>query len=332
MADKGIDLTTTFLDLELRNPIIVGSCGLTQKVDRIQKCADAGAGAVVLKSLFEEQITAQVANLVDQSQDSFWHPEAAEYVQAYGRENAVEQYLELIREAKKAVSIPVIASVHCVSPDYWTDFAREVEQAGADALELNVFVMPSELRRSGVQNEQVYFDIVREVKKRVSLPIAVKIGYFFSNLARMIERLGSSGAAGLVLFNRFYSPDFDIEKFKIVAAPHLSTPEEIYLPLRWIALMSGRTECDLAATTGIHDGTGLIKQLLAGAQAVEIASTLYTNGLERIGAMLGDLEAWMERHGHHALRDFRGRLNQADAEDPAAYERVQFMKLSVGIE
>jgi len=332
MANAKPDLSTRYLGLELRNPIVVASSGLTQTAEKVSACAAAGAGAVVLKSLFEEQITAQVGALVDASEAHYWHAEAAEYIQSYGRQNAVSEYLALIREAKAATDIPVIASVHCVSAEQWTTFARQIEQAGADALELNVFVMPSDRRRSARETEQVYFDILARVREQVSLPVALKIGFFFSNLSQMIYRLGQSGASGLVLFNRFFQPDIDIDKFELLPAPYLSTPEESHLPLRWIALMSGEVTCDLAATTGIHDGAAVVKQLLAGAQVVQVASTLYKHGLERIGAMRDELAAWMERYDFARLDDFRGRLSQRSAEDPAAYERVQFMKLSVGIE
>ncbi|MFH1145124.1 MAG: dihydroorotate dehydrogenase-like protein [Candidatus Eisenbacteria bacterium] len=326
------DLTTRYLGLDLPSPIIAASCGLTKSVENIRRCAQAGAGAVVLKSLFEEQIGAEVNDLVEASRDSLWHPEAVEYVRAYGEADAVAKYLSLIREAKQAVSIPIIASVHCVSATSWTDFARRIEEAGADALELNVFVLPSNPLRSAAENEQIYFDIVREVKRRVSLPIALKISHYFSSLAQTLQRLSRSGAAGLVLFNRFHRPDVDIENLRMVAAPYFSHPHEIELPLRWVALASRFVECDLAATTGIHDGAGAVKLLLAGATTVQVASTLYRNGIGQIGVMLADLSDWMERHNYSTLEAFRGKLGHAGAQDAAAFERVQFMKMSVGVE
>jgi dihydroorotate dehydrogenase (fumarate) len=326
------DLSTTYMGLRLENPIIVGSSGLTKSVERIKKCADAKAGAVVLKSLFEEQITAEIEDLLDKSQGGHWHPEAAEYIANYGHENAVDEYLETIRQSKKAVRIPVIASIHCVTGGAWTEFAARIEQSGADALELNVFVMPSDLRRSGNQNEQVYFDVVEAVKKKVSIPVALKIGFFFSSLAEMLGRLGKSGANALVLFNRFYNPSFDIENFKLKPSSIFSSPDEYLQSLRWISIASGTVGCDLAATTGIHTGETIVKQLLAGAKAVEICSALYKNGLDYIGTMLEELSRWMERHGFDSIHEFRGKMSQSKSSNPAEYERVQFMKTSLGME
>ncbi len=326
------DLSTRYMGLDLKSPIIVGSSGLTKTASRIKKCADAGAGAVVLKSIFEEQITSEVEKLIDKSQGGSWHPEAAEYISSYGHENAVGTYLETITDAKKAVSIPLIASIHCVTAGAWTDFAERAEQAGADALELNVFVMPSDPRMSSADNEQVYFDIVDAVKSKVKIPIALKIGFFFSSLAQMIDRLGKSGIAGLVLFNRFYNPGFDIENFKLKPANIFSTPDEYYRTLRWISIVSGTVGCDLAAATGIHDGETAIKQILAGANAVQVCSALYNNGVEEIGKMHQEISAWMERHEFNSLDDFRGKMSQSASTNPAGYIRVQFMKTSVGIE
>ncbi|MBD3236041.1 MAG: dihydroorotate dehydrogenase-like protein [Candidatus Eisenbacteria bacterium] len=332
MSPKKLDLSVRYLGLSLENPLIVGSCGLTGSIEGIEECARAGAGAVVLKSLFEEQISHEVARLSADSAASAWHPEAAEYIEAYGWEDAVGRYLDLIRTAKRSVGIPIIASVHCVSPGSWLEFAKRVADEGADALELNAFVLPSDSRRSGPENEQVYFDLVREVRARVALPIALKIGPFFSSLSQMIERLSRSGVAGLVLFNRFQQPDIDIEKMQLSSAPPFSSPSELALPLRWIALMANVAPCDLAATTGIHDGAGVIKQLLAGANAVQLASALYRHGPEHLGTILGDVRAWMERHEFVSIDAFRGRLAHDPAHNAAAYERVQFMKLSTSIE
>lgn len=327
-----MDLSTRYLGLNLANPIIVGSSGLSKTADGVKKCVDAGAGAVVLKSIFEEQISSEVNALVDKSHSSMWHPEAAEYIVTYGRENAVAQYLETIAKAKSLGSTPIIASVHCVSAGAWTEFAADVEQAGADALELNVFVMPSDPRRTGPENEQVYFDVAKAVKARVSIPVSLKIGFFFSSLSKMIEQLANTGIDGLVLFNRFYSPDFDIENFKLKSAKIVSSPDEYVRTLRWISLMSGVVDCDLAAATGIHDGKTVVKQILAGANAVQVCSALYRNGIQHVGMMLKDVEQWMEKHGFDSPDDFRGKMSQSKSGNPADYERVQFMKASVGIE
>jgi dihydroorotate dehydrogenase (fumarate) len=326
-----MDLSTRFMGLALSSPFLAGASGLTGDRDGVLRCVAAGAGAVVLKSLFEEQITAQVEALVARSGEEV-HPEAADYIRRYGREGAVARYLELIRECKREVPVPVVASVHCVSGGAWTQFAREVEQAGADALELNVNVLTSDLRLTGPQMEQAYFDVVAAVRKVVGIPVALKVGSHFSAMAGLLNRLSRTGIAGLTLFNRSFHPDFDVEKLELTRGRHLSEPTEYVLPLRWVSLLSGSAGCDLAASGGVHDGKTAIKMLLAGASAVQLASTLYLHGPEQIGAMLAELRGWMERHGFERLGDFRGKLGQSASSNPAAYERVQFMRTSAGID
>jgi dihydroorotate dehydrogenase (fumarate) len=323
-----MDLSTKYMGLTLENPIIAGSSGFTKSVDSARRCADAGAGAVVLKSIFEEQIEAEVADLVGQSEPLDWHPEARDYITQYGRHNEVGEYLKLITEVKKAVSIPVIASLHCVTAGAWTGFAKQVEEAGADALELNIFVMPSDPRRDGREHEKLHLDIARAVKGTISIPLALKVGAFFSGLMRTMAELGQIADA-LVLFNRFLQLDFDIEELTVAPGNSLSTPADLATPLRWISILSDRVRCDLAATTGVHDGKDLIKQLLAGAAAVQVCSTLYVNGLGQLGEMRDELGAWMKRHSFTTVGAFRGKLSQGSSENPGAYERVQFMKRSV---
>jgi dihydroorotate dehydrogenase (fumarate) len=327
-----LDLSTRYMGLHLRNPIIVSSSGLTQTLEGVQRCADAGAGAVVLKSIFEEQIEAEVKGVQGSIGDSAWHPEAEEYIARFGREEAVGVYLRLIREAKQALPIPVIASVHCVTAGAWTEFAERVEEAGADALELNVFVLPSDPKRDARETEQVYFDIAREVTRRVSIPVALKVGSYFSALSQTLVELSRTGIRGLVLFNRFFHIDFDIERLELVPARIHSVPEEMVVPLRWISILSGRVACDLAATTGVHDGEGVVKQLLAGASAVEVCSKLYEKDVSYMRAMLAQMTDWMGRKGFRTVDQFRGKMSQAQQENPAAYERVQFMKATAGVE
>ena len=315
-----MDLSTKYMGIKLENPIIAGSSPLTGSVDGVRRCADAGAGAVVLKSIFEEQIEAQLDRLVKESEPLDWHPEARDYITTYGRENEAREYLKLVGEAKQAVSIPVIASLHCVTAGAWTRFARQVEEAGADALELNVFVMPADPRRDGRQHEKVHFDIAQAVKETISIPLALKVGTFFSGLMRTMMEL-SWIVDGLVLFNRFMQLDFDIEKLEVVSGDPTSTPGELATPLRWISILSNRVRCDLAATTGVHDGKGVVKQLLAGAKAVQVCSTLYLNGLVRLEEMHTELRDWMGRHGYSTLDGFRGKMSQGKSENPGAYER-----------
>lgn len=327
------NLGTRYMGLELRNPIIVGSSGLTHSVENVKELERSGAGAVVLKSLFEEQIRYEINKTMNQaeSRDSYY-PEAQDYISNYSRLHHIDNYLKLIQDCKNAVSIPVMASINCVSAEEWTSFARRIEEAGADALELNVFVLPADPNFSGEQNEKVYFDIIDQVKKEVSIPIALKISYHFSGLAKTALKLSWAGAKGMVLFNRFYSPDINVDSMKVVPSNVFSTPEEISISLRWVAMLSDRLYCDIAASTGVHDGKGLVKQLLAGAKAVQIASTLYKNGFGRIGEMLHYLEHWMEQKGYQTTEEFIGKLSFKKAENPASWERVQFMKHFAGIE
>lgn len=328
------DLTTTFAGIKLKNPIIIGSSGLSDSLENIQELEKNGAAAVVLKSLFEEEILKEMnANLHRMSSDGFLYPETVEFYDFYETpEEATVKYLGQIQEAKKNLSIPVIASINCITASQWTYFPRQLVTAGADALELNIFVLPSDFNRSAEENERIYFDIIREVKKQVTIPVIVKLSYYFSNLATFLKNVSGSGIDGLVLFNRFYNPDFDIETLEFTSGAVLSNPSDLYLSLRWIAILSGRVDCSLAASTGVHDGNALIKQLLAGANAVEIASTIYKNGHEQIKVMLDELNNWMERKEFHSIDQFRGMLSQSKSGNPAAFERVQFMKYFRGFQ
>ncbi|MCU0665462.1 MAG: dihydroorotate dehydrogenase-like protein [Myxococcota bacterium] len=327
-----MDLSTKYMGLALSSPLIVGSCGLTKSVKAVEQCACAGAGAVVLKSIFEEQIVAEVDALVASGEQTLWHPEADEYIRSYGREGAVTAFLDLVRDSKKAVGIPIIASVHCVSPGIWTEFASRLQKAGADAIELNINVLTSDTRLSGAEMERAYFSVVEAVRKASGIPVSVKLGYHFSGMAGFLSRLSESGLAGLTLFNRSYNSDFDVERFELTAARFLSSPNEYVLPLRWISLLAGRAGCDLCASTGVHDGKTAVKMLLAGAAAVQTVSVLYDRGVEHLQTMVAEVRAYMERHGFERIADFRGRMSQALSDNPAAYERVQFMRHSVGIE
>jgi dihydroorotate dehydrogenase (fumarate) len=322
------DTTAKYMGLELKNPLIVGSSGITDQVKSIQNLEKAGAGAVVLKSLFEEEIIIEKeSKLSRMNTSSFLYPETVEFYEYDdGPKEKSAEYLELIQDLKKKVTLPVIASINCITASQWTFFPREVERAGADALELNLFILPSDLNRSAEENDRIYFDIISEVKKQIKIPLSVKISYYFSNLATMIKKISETGVSGIVLFNRYYSPDFDIDTFDITSGNVLSSPGDLALSLRWIAIMSDRVKCDLAGSTGVHNGQALIKQLLAGASAVQVVSVIYKYGPEFITRMLNELTAWMERHEFKTLDDFRGKMSQSASSDPASYERVQFMR------
>ena len=322
------DLETSYLGLRLRNPVVAGSSGLTSSLDGVRRAADAGAGAVVLKSIFEEEIEAETAAAAGGGESFGYDLEAAEYLARYGREEAAAHYLELIREAKRSVSVPVIASVHCATAGGWTDYAARVEAAGADALELNVFVLPADPERAAAENEKVYFDVAKAVTRKVKIPVALKIGPHFSGLAETLIRLSRSGIRGLVLFNRPFPIDFDLDTLQLVPGVIYSTAAEMQLPLRWISILSGRVLCDLAASTGVHDGAAVVKQLLAGASAVQVCSALYQQGVPHLATMVREVGEWMERKGFERIAQFRGSLAQKLGSNPAAYERVQFMKSS----
>jgi dihydroorotate dehydrogenase (fumarate) len=319
------------MGFKLKNPIIAGSSGLNKTVENLQNLEKHGVAAIVLKSLFEEQIMHKINKVYNESNQAFAYTEADDYISNYTREKDVSDYLSLIEAGKKVVNIPIIASINCVSASEWITFAKKMESAGADGLELNVFILPSDPKRDGLQNEQVYFDIVTQVMRQVSIPLAVKVSYYFSGLAKTALKLSWTGIAGMVLFNRFFSPDIDIEKFDVVSTNVFSTKEELSTSLRWVAMLSDRLHCDVAASTGVHDGAA-VKQLLAGAKAVQIASVLYKNGFGAIGEMTNFVEQWMDRHNFKTTNEFIGKLSLKMADNPAAYERVQFMKHFAGIE
>lgn len=325
------DLSTTYMGLKLKNPLIVGSSGMTESIGGVMKSAEAGAGAVVLKSLFEEQIHNESGYAIETNEQLYYYAQADDYIKTYTRGKDLTHYLDLISGSKEAVNIPVIASINCVSASEWTEFAAQIERAGADGLELNIFMLPSDPSRDSGQNEQVYLDVLEKVTRKVSIPVAAKISYYFSGLANIAGKISRTGIRGLVMFNRFFSPDIDIETLEVKSSHVFSTPEDLSLSLRWIAMLSSRIPCDIAASTGIHSSEALIKQLLAGAKAGQVASVLYRKGYDAIGSMLRDLDAYMERHNFSSLDEVIGKLSIDKADNPAAYERVQFMKYFSGI-
>lgn len=325
-----INLETKYMGLKLKNPIIVASSGLTNSIEKIKDLENAGAGAVVLKSIFEEQINNEVSDLINRDPQNLY-PEAEDYIWNYTRNNSITRHLNLLSEAKKETEIPIIASINCMSASEWTVFAKDFENAGADALELNLFFVPTARQRSSEEIEQLYLKIVSEVKKQVTIPVSVKIGYYYTNLVSMADRLVAHGANALVLFNRFYEPDIDIEKMQITSSEVFSSPADISRSLRWIGLISSQLpKVEIAAGTGIHDGEAVIKQLLAGAQTVQVCSGIYINGSQLIAGMLNDLTAFMKKQNFKKIEDFRGRLSYKNIPDPMQYERAQFMKYFSG--
>ncbi len=320
------DLSTRYLNLMLRNPIVVGSSGLSSTVQGVQKLEQAGAGAVVLKSVFEEEIALEYQATVREEIRSGGSSEALDYFDRQIRGEKLDSYRTLIAESKRRTAIPIVASVNCTYSHEWVYFAREVEEAGADALELNMAFLPTEFRRSSEEQEAAYFQVIERVRQQVSIPVALKISHYFTALGPMIERLSSVGVNALVLFNRLWQPDIDIERLAVVPAKALSSPDEISLPLRWVGIMSGRVPTDLVGSTGVHSGEGVIKMLLAGARVVQVASALYRHGLGHLTTMLADLEHWMDAHDYSSVDQFRGLLSLSASADPAMYERVQYMR------
>ncbi len=321
-----LDLTTIYLGLKLKNPIIASSSTLTDNVKSIKELVNNGASAIVLRSIFEEEILLETEDFIQDAISEGYEAELFDYYDKKVKQNNVHKYLQLIKDAKQEVDVPILASINCMTNHEWIYFAKKIEEAGADAIELNMFFLPSWFDKNCIENEKLYFDIISKVLDQVSIPITLKVSHYFSNLSSIILKLSKSGIKGLVLFNKFFSPDFDIETEKIIPTYVLSNPQDIAMSLRWIAIMSSKVECDLVASTGIHEGVGVVKQILAGANAVQIASTLYKNGPQQIGKMLTELESWMTKKNYNSLDDFRGKLNYKNVINPALYERVQFMK------
>jgi len=318
------------MGLMLKNPVIVASSRLTSSLDTIVACEEAGAGAVVLKSLFEEQILSDAGKVMN-NLNPLVHAEAYDYARVMSREYYLDEYLKLVEDAKKRCSIPVIASLNCVTAGAWIDYATYFEKMGADGLELNVYVIPADVRQDSQSIEKTYIDIAKRIKAKVRIPVAMKIGFHFTAMARMMKDLSDEGMDALVLFNRFYKPDIDIETLALKPARIVSGPEEMHESLHWIALLSGELSCDFAATTGVHGAEGLIKQLLAGAKAVQLCSVLLEKGLPVIREILDLLGQWMGRHGFLSVGDFIGKLCQEESDNPDAYERSQYIKALVGI-
>lgn len=316
-------LSTTYLGLKLKNPLIISSSGFSSTVEKVVAAELAGAGAVVLKSIFEEQILGEIAN-VDKYSD---YPEAADYIHGYMVENSLGKYLELIAGAKAQCSIPIIASINCTDGGDWAKYAREIQTAGADALELNIFELPTDKDLSSSQLEERYLNIISAVRKQISIPLSIKLAQGFTNPIWMAKEIYFRGVEGVTLFNRFYAPDIDVEQMTVNSAGVFSSQNELSTVIRWTGLVSSKVpQVDLSASTGVHTGEDAVKVMLAGARAVQICTTVYRNGLPVVGEILQFIEQWMERHGMESIDDFVGKMNWNGTNDSIAYERTQFMK------
>lgn len=321
------NLETTYLGLKLKNPVIVSSSGLTSSLNKIEQLARADAAAVVLKSLFEEQIRMEAGAMLQDAD----YPEALDYISNYARNNAIDDYLKLIEEAREKVDIPVIASINCISSSEWISFARSIEEAGAQALELNVFVMPNEIHEHGGGYEAMYYEILNKVVPQLSIPVSVKLGQHFSNIPGLVNNLHAHGAKGVVLFNRFYAPDIDLDDLSFTSSEVFSSPADIRQSLRWVGIVSSLVDkIDICASTGVHDGGAVIKQILAGARAVQVCSVLYKEGPQHLKKIISAIPEWMDAHNFENIREFRGRLSYRNIPDPSIFERAQFMKYFAG--
>jgi dihydroorotate dehydrogenase (fumarate) len=328
MKGADMDLTTTYLGMTLRSPLVASACPLWDNVDNIARAEEAGASAVVLYSLFEEQIRREreamhhylLYGTYSFAEALTYFPEPIQY------HTGTDGYLELIRKAKERVSIPVIASINGATLGGWTTFARRMEQAGADAIELNIYSIPTDPFASSTEVEENDLEIVKSVQKSVNIPVAVKLSPFFSNMAYMARRFDEAGASALVLFNRFYQPDIDLETLEVRPNVLLSTQQSLRLPLRWIAILYGKLKADLAGTGGVHVPEDVVKMLMAGASVTMMASALLRNGIGYLRTMEDGLKAWMEAHEYESVTQMRGSMSQINVSDPSSYERAQYMR------
>jgi|SRR5208282_1575239 dihydroorotate dehydrogenase (fumarate) len=327
-----IDLSTQYLGLKLRTPLVASASPLSHELDSIRRLEDSGASAVVLYSLFEEQIRRENIQLEHDLQagtESF--PESLTYLpQLSDFYTGPEEYLEHIVKAKEAVNIPIIASLNGATLGGWTEYARRLESAGADAIECNIYFLPTDMDTPAAQIEDIYLDIVRAVKPAVHIPVAVKLSPFFSNMANMARRLDKTGADGLVLFNRFYQPDIDLENLEIRPNVLLSTPQDLRLPLTWIGILFGRVKASLAATSGIHQAEDVVKMLMVGASVTMMCSVLLREGPEHLRFVERQLEQWMADHEYESVSQMQGSMSQLCSADPAAFERAQYMRAVKG--
>ncbi len=327
-----ISLETSYMGLKLKSPIIAGSSGLTQNIDNLIEIEKQGAGAVVLKSLFEEQIRNETKKNMMDFHNDYPYPEAFDYISNFSKTSAVNEYIEIIHKAKEKLSIPIIASINCFTDTEWVEHAKRFQDAGADGIELNVFILPSDNTKTADEIEKTYLKIIEHVQKYVTIPLSLKIGEYFTSLAKTIVTFSWTGIKGIVLFNRSYSPDIDIDNFKVTSTNVFSQAEEVSHPLRWIALLSDKVHCDLSGSTGVHDGKAVVKLLLAGASAVQVCSVLYKKKFGVITEMNNFVSEWMQKHKFANISDFKGKMSYKNIDNPAVFERVQFMRYFAGIE
>jgi dihydroorotate dehydrogenase (fumarate) len=321
------DLSTTYMGIPLKTPLVVAASPISSMVDRVTKAEEAGAGALVIRSLFEEQIALEQQQLEDMlSEGSDVFPEALSYFPTI-KHGGADEHLMWVKKTREAVKMPLIASLNAVSPGAWTSYARQLQDTGVDGLELNVYAVAADRNKLGAEIERELFEIVEGVQAAVSIPVSVKLSPFYTSAANVAAELDKRGVSALVLFNRFLQPDIDVDTESLVNEMTYSTPSEMRVPLRWIALLYGRVEADLAITTGVHTGKEAVKALLAGARVIQVASALLENGIPYLSTMLRQMEDWMDEKGYSDLDGFRGKLSQRHVADPFAFERAQYISL-----
>ncbi len=323
------DLNTTYLGLELKNPLVASASPLSKKISTVQKLEQAGVGAIVMYSLFEEQIiheSLELDHYLTRGTESF--AEALTYLPETGTYSmGPDKYLDHLSAVKKAVSVPVIGSLNGVSKGGWVRYARYIQEAGADALELNLYYLATNPDLKSQDLEAAQIDLVKEVKSAITIPLAIKLSPFATSLANITRRLVEAGANGLVLFNRFYQPDFDLEELEVVPNLELSTSSDLRLPLRWISILYGKIDADFALTSGVHTSKDVLKSMMAGAKVAMMASELLHNGVQRVPAMLAELQKWMQEHEYESIKQMQGSMSQQSVAEPAAFERANYMKV-----
>jgi len=317
---------TKYLGLELKSPIIVGSCGLTADVDKMLQMEQAGAGAVVVKSIFEEQIIHDIKRNTHMVAPTDSYGDSYEYIAQHVADDSLERHFAMIRDAKKHLAIPVIGSINCFSYENWLTYAKKFEEAGCDALELNMAILPYETTLSADDVERTFTQIINTLRKSVGIPVSIKVGSYFTDMAKQMQQLSWMGIQGVTMFNKSVQVDIDIENETLKNATYLSNPEELYKTLRWVAILSKKMRCDLSASTGVYTATDVVKLLLAGATSIQVVSCLYKNGIDTLRELNDGLKEWMERKGYEKLSDFRGKLAVMPADKASVAMRTQFMK------
>ena len=317
---------TKYLGLDLKSPIVVGSCGLTTDVDKMVQMEQAGAGAIVLKSVFEEQIIHDIKRNTHMVAPTDSYGDSYEYIAQHVADDSLERHFNMIREAKRRLTIPVIGSINCFSYENWLTYAQKFEETGCDALELNMAILPYETSLSSDDVERTFSQIVTTLRKSVSIPISIKVGYYFTDMAKQMQQLSWMGIQGVTMFNKSVEMDIDIESETLKNASFLSNPEDLFKTLRWVAILSKKMRCDISASTGVYTASDVVKMLLAGATSVQVVSCLYRNGIDTLRELNEGLRSWMEHKGYNSLSDFRGKLAVMPTDKASVAMRTQFMK------